>query len=120
VFIAALTEPIDVQVSSGTDWITPVSILLAGLLAAWLSWITHRRTLRHERMLREREVTVKPSRVLLTRSTAPLMPSGRPARLPEILSGPCPSGLGHDTSGLGNSTIAYEGVFRSSRSRTSD
>lgn len=59
VLIAALTEPIDVQVSSGTDWITPVSILLAGLLAAWLSWITHRRTLSHERILREREVTRK-------------------------------------------------------------
>ena len=55
--VAALTEPIDVHVSTGTDWITPVSILLAGLLAAWLSWITHRRTLRHEGLLREREAT---------------------------------------------------------------
>ena len=55
--VAWLPGPIDVHVSNGTDWVTPVSILLAGLIATWLSWITHRRTLRHERLLREREAT---------------------------------------------------------------
>ena len=68
--VGALTEPVDVRlIEDGDCWepfLVPLAIILAGLIAAGLTWLIHRqsleaedrrlrRTFRHERQMRNRD-----------------------------------------------------------------